>query len=365
ECARAVSKKDNRIQGYLEPRSLSRIVTASRPSSSCYEDMSADAGSAGALAPESGWVVCTMPDEIAPKSEDSPQEDLRQVLFVRHGKSQQNQNNDRFGETAVPVTKLFNWLLDVNESDPSLTREGVLQALRARERKRELLQTVDLVMVSPLLRAIETAYLLLGKDWPTSTKPITVTPLAREVSSTPGDVGHTYSELWGAENVLRRNLKDVVVDEQETDEALAFIRSWDWSALEKSPDECWWNNALTHDRTQELEKVFGVGSLGFHFTTGLKKRGERFLAAVEAKFLDLEGAKTSHCSHRILIIGHSGFTKFLTGTKPENLAFIERSLESTKRHLGQVEDSQQEILRRPSEASGSPLTRGLEVFTLF
>jgi broad specificity phosphatase PhoE len=84
------------------------------------------------------------------------------------------------------------WLFKEPEIlNPPLTELGRSQAALARDRDRDKLKEVDLVICSPLLRAVETMQIMTaGLE-----KPVVMTPLVREIQLYQSDIGEPYSTL--------------------------------------------------------------------------------------------------------------------------------------------------------------------------
>ena len=98
----------------------------------------------------------------------------KRVLFIRHGQGMHN-------------TSMLGWYL----VDPPLTPKGEEQARALNANIKDVAGSVELVIVSPLLRAIQTA---LG-GFEGCTVPFYVTPLVRERLGAPCDEGRPKSKL--------------------------------------------------------------------------------------------------------------------------------------------------------------------------
>ena len=169
----------------------------------------------------------------------------------------------------------FNELFDVTGIDPlhydaRLTSKGRDQVMAAREAARQL--EVDLVVASPLTRAIETS---LGLFDPGTTR-IIVSALLRERLGNSCDIGRHPSAL------------------------LAEFPLLDFSHL----DECWWHSGPEDDRGIPLEPDDVVALRIGEFSSWLAQRPE----------------------HRIAVVGHGTFFHRLTGRHFENCEIVEWQL---------------------------------------
>jgi len=100
----------------------------------------------------------------------------KRVIFLRHGQSLYN---------AAKVDPMIN--------DAALTEKGRRQAKRA-ARKLKRIQGVELVVVSPLTRALQTMEIALRSQVEKGT-PVFVNPLAREITCGSDDLGSTPEQL--------------------------------------------------------------------------------------------------------------------------------------------------------------------------
>jgi broad specificity phosphatase PhoE len=99
----------------------------------------------------------------------------RLVHLIRHGQSTFNAHSEATGE-------------DPMHFDARLTELGHRQAAAARGMLAD--RVYDVVLVSPLTRAIETAHGIFGDRFP-----IEITPLHREWQMSSCDIGRTIAEL--------------------------------------------------------------------------------------------------------------------------------------------------------------------------
>ena len=139
----------------------------------------------------------------------------RHVLLVRHGEGTHNVRPRQNGAA---------WKVRCKEIDPRLTDNGMEQAAALADHP--LLSSVDLVVVSPLSRAIQTASLAFGGMQqavaaPAGRVPCRVTRFA---------LCRLHSERWTAPCDEGRPKPELASD-------FPFIRAWD--GYDELP-ECWW-----------------------------------------------------------------------------------------------------------------------------
>lgn len=100
------------------------------------------------------------------------------VCFVRHGQASHNVNS-----------------ANIMTRDNPLTPEGVKQCQAARKAwGREVFDSADLIISSPMTRALQTLYEISGRAKPDSHRTL-VTPMCRERWSAPCDEGSPKSEM--------------------------------------------------------------------------------------------------------------------------------------------------------------------------
>ena len=135
----------------------------------------------------------------------------KKVLFVRHGQGAHNET-------------IANWGL----IDPELTAVGEAQVADLNERLQSEMGAVELIVVSPLTRAMQTA--TGGLDGLTKA-PYCMNPLLRERLGAPCDTGRTRTEL------LR---------------CFPQIASWE-GVLEMR--EVWWSTSTEYDLLERVEAL--------------------------------------------------------------------------------------------------------------
>lgn len=135
----------------------------------------------------------------------------KKVLFVRHGQGAHNRTPKNWGLV-----------------DPELTDVGEAQVADLHERlQAENLASVELIAVSPLTRAMQTA----TGGFAGCKVPYVVTPLLRERLGAPCDTGRTRTEL------LR-----------------CFPQIEAWEGMAELP-ECWWSTSTEFDLLDRVESL--------------------------------------------------------------------------------------------------------------
>ena len=174
------------------------------------------------------------------------------IYLVRHGESWHN----HFYEMNIKNPPI---------KDPPLTLKGKIQAYNIREPVKKI--DADLIVSSPLTRAIQTTLLIRTKE------KVVITSLHTETMTSQGDIGTPKSEL-------KEKYKNLNFDYIE--------------------DEIWWYPS-------EKEPQDSV-----------KKRVELF-----KQFLKyLESLKFE----KIIVVGHSNFFWYLLGRKPSNCEICEYTI---------------------------------------
>lgn len=172
----------------------------------------------------------------------------RCVLLIRHGEGYHNVNR---------------W----NGNDPPLTENGKGQARALRSSHKLQEHRPEVLICSPLLRAVQTAALVFGEQPRFRT---IITPLHSERWSGPCDQGSTKSELLAA---------------------CPFVKSWE--GFEELPEE-WSPTSRESDRNWVQERV--------------------------PRFLDFVRRQTER---RIVIVGHGAFFNALVGFHMKNCECVE------------------------------------------
>jgi len=135
----------------------------------------------------------------------------KQVLFIRHGQGMHN-------------VSMLGWYL----VDPPLTKKGEGQAKELHENIKDQIKDVELVIVSPLMRAMQTA---LG-GFEGCTVPFHVTPLLRERLGAPCDEGRPKSEL-----------------------VKLIPEMADWGGFKEMPEEWWTMKCLEYDFNSRIDEL--------------------------------------------------------------------------------------------------------------
>jgi len=192
-------------------------------------------------------ICCRKRDPVysIPKSVTSSS--VKRVCFIRHGQGMHN-------------TSMLGWEL----IDPPLTSKGEDQAKALQERLMPDRDAFELVMTSPLTRAIQTA--LFAFDG--TSVPFLITPLLRERLGAPCDKGTTKSELI---------------------KTIPQIKTNKWIGLDELPEVWWCTQSVEMDLLSRVEKL-----KHFIFT-----RPEKVIAVVGhgGLFSRIVGKHLSNCGH--------------------------------------------------------------------
>ncbi len=201
----------------------------------------------------------------------------KRVLFIRHGQGAHN-------------ASIQNW----GHIDPELNEAGEQQVAALNERMRPYVGDIELVAVSPLTRALQTA---TGGLAGTSAK-WCVLPLLRERLGAPCDTGRTRTEL------LR-----------------CFPEMESWEGMDELA-EVWWSTSTEYDLHERVEKlVEWIHSRDVSHTQALARARARPLPRARAAKVDyrLRTPELSVWMPRaraqekvIAVVGHGGlFTRVL------------------------------------------------------
>ena len=152
-------------------------------------------------------------DPVVSRPIESPQRALtasKRVCFVRHGQGAHNRT-------------IANWGI----VDPELTSEGEAQVADLHERLKPFIPEVQLIVVSPLTRAMQTA----TGGFAGSSAPYVLTPILRERLGAPCDTGRTKTEL------LR-----------------CFPEIVNWEGTDTLP-EVWWATETEYDLLDRVDQL--------------------------------------------------------------------------------------------------------------
>lgn len=86
----------------------------------------------------------------------------KRVAFIRHGEAIHNPHLQASKKETDPETKAALYAKGVSFLDPLLTEKGTQQAERLRDKLAQEGREYDVVVVSPLRRAIQTAHIALS-----------------------------------------------------------------------------------------------------------------------------------------------------------------------------------------------------------
>uniref|UniRef100_A0A7S4MZW9 Phosphoglycerate mutase (2,3-diphosphoglycerate-dependent) n=1 Tax=Odontella aurita TaxID=265563 RepID=A0A7S4MZW9_9STRA len=203
----------------------------------------------------------------------------KRILFLRHGQAAHNPRAEAARSAGCTHERFLELMRQDDAFDAPLTALGETQATEGADRYRHVLRNVDLVVSSPLSRALRTADL-------------TVSPSSEDGE---GSIGHPsrvcvedFREINGwLVNAKRRDRSDLEGQ---------FHPSWDFSDLTES-DETW---------TETLETEAGAAERGYRGLLWLSKRKEE----------------------RILVVCHGGILRFLMNQHPNVKLEDERTCSS-------------------------------------
>lgn len=78
---------------------------------------------------------------------------MKNIICIRHGYSYHNMLSEKYGDIAYLMPECFN---------SPLLKQGIEEATKLRENELEKLKEIDIVLVSPLIRTLQTAQIIFG-----------------------------------------------------------------------------------------------------------------------------------------------------------------------------------------------------------
>eukprot|EP01100_Stratorugosa_tubuloviscum_P015604 TRINITY_DN906_c1_g1_i4.p1 TRINITY_DN906_c1_g1~~TRINITY_DN906_c1_g1_i4.p1 ORF type:complete len:322 (+),score=166.08 TRINITY_DN906_c1_g1_i4:45-1010(+) len=194
----------------------------------------------------------------------------KHVILIRHGQSEGNAAYDLYKR-------------DTFTFDARLTAKGVGQAEILKENIKEAANQADIVIVSPLSRAILTCKIALGHR--IGHIPFVVQPLCREVMTASDDVGSTKTEL------------------------VREFPELDWNLLDK---ENWWytDDSSLLESSLQFRSRFQAQGIILEPDDVFRQRVHLF-----------EDWLASLPQHNIIVVSHGDFINELTGTDLDNAKF--------------------------------------------
>lgn len=214
--------------------------------------------------------------------EDKPE--VKHILFIRHGESQANADSNKYGE------EVFKWephLTEKGEAQCSQAAVNVAQALDAQQLK------LELVIVSPLYRTIETASIVFKEQIVHDEVPVKAHPMITELVTGADDLGDVPSNIrfkWASNEVGSRI-------------------GWDWFPLEP---EVWFWTPNPHAKTVEEARENYLktrGEIEEPWRNGVKRAEE------------LESWLAARPEKVIAVVSHGDFIETFTGQDLHNAAF--------------------------------------------
>jgi len=175
----------------------------------------------------------------------------KRVFFLRHGQAQHNPRAEKAKDEGCSHDLFMSLMKEDDAFDADLTHLGINQALEQKKKNEHRLQQVELIVSSPLSRAIKTADLTICPE----------KGLSNGRFPTRICVEH-FREINGyLLNAKRRELKDLCE---------RFHASWDFGLL-SDVDETW---------TEVLESYEDCAERGYQGLLWLKDRPEHVLLCV-------------------------------------------------------------------------------------
>jgi len=174
----------------------------------------------------------------------------KQIFFLRHGQAQHNPRAEAAKESGCSHETFLDLMRQDDVLDASLTELGKVQALQARQRYKDALETVELIISSPLSRCIQTADLVLC--------PKTIPSLKRAKRFCSSHFREINGWLLNAKHRGRDELVDL------------FSSTWDFSSVPCEDNE--W--------TEVLESQDSCGERGYQGLLFLMNQPEEKIAVV-------------------------------------------------------------------------------------
>lgn len=240
----------------------------------------------------------------------------KRILFLRHGQAMHNPRAEAAREAGCTHERFLELMRQDDEFDAPLTALGEAQAREGADRHRAALKGVDLVVSSPLSRALRTADL-------------TVPP-----QSSDGD-GHV--DEAGPRRVCVENFREIngwLINAKRRDRSNLeerFHSSWDFSDLTEI-DESW---------TETLETEADAAERGYRGMLWLSEREEE----------------------RILVVCHGGLLRFFMNQHPnvkleDERICCSREVREVGGRFGNCELREFIVQWCPRDAPSEPISRG-------
>lgn len=201
----------------------------------------------------------------------------KRILFVRHGQATHNPRAEEAKENGCSHETFLKLMQEDDQFDAELTPLGVEQALCGRKQYHHLLNGVDLVVSSPLSRALKTADLMLCPERGIQ-QTIGVDDRCNADSSISDDDTHHPKRICIEDlreiNGWLLNAKRRTKTELQS----LFHQRWDFDLLAED-DEGW---------TEEMEKYEDCAERGYQAILWLLRRSE----------------------DKVLVVSHGGILRF-------------------------------------------------------
>ncbi len=210
----------------------------------------------------------------------------KKITFLRHGLTEANKHrvNQPWGSDRY---------VEIDFRDTKLSRNGIQQTLQLNEKLKDKEDSVynsikdtQLIISSPLTRALQTSELVLTQDIFPLSIPRVIHPLARERLYLSSEIGND-----------KKYLKNV------------FSNYWDYSYL---PNGEWWYN---HDNNKEYVEFRPKGQ---YICKGEPED------IFKNRIIELKKMLLSRKEVNILVVCHWAVIRSITGTDPDNCEFVHR-----------------------------------------
>ncbi len=188
----------------------------------------------------------------------------KRILFVRHGQATHNPRAEEAKDNGCSHETFLKLMQEDDEFDAALTPLGVEQALHGRKKYQHLLKDVDLVVSSPLSRALKTADLIVCPE--------------RGINS------FSDEDIYHPKRICVEELREIngwllnAKRRTKTELQSLFHQRWHFDLLVEN-DEVW---------TEELEKYEDCSERGYQALLWLLRRTE----------------------DKVLVVSHGGILRF-------------------------------------------------------
>lgn len=203
----------------------------------------------------------------------------KRLIIIRHGQAMHNPRAENARAEGCSHARFMEIMRQDDCFDSPLTALGKQQAREGEARFGRLLQSVDLVVSSPLSRAVETADIMLPPP------ALEESPQPPHSIDAPSEVNATHSRSFATSSslaiskqkrIVLENLREIngwllnAKRRERSDLEKRFHSSWDFSQITEK-DETW---------TEELESQPDCAERGYRSLLSLAQRPERSMVVV-------------------------------------------------------------------------------------